>query len=108
MRLKQNEIIMKNYLIKTFLWVIMTISFSTVANAQLAVQIRPEIPVLPSMPIAPSTKHVWISGEWVRRGENYAYIDGHWAIPSFRHHRWVGGHWKNTKQGWVWVHGYWK
>ena len=108
MRLLQNEIMVKNYLIKTILWVIMTVSFSTYANAQLAVKIRPETPVLPTMPIAPSTKHVWISGEWVRRGENYVYVDGHWTIPSFRHHRWVEGHWKNTKRGWVWEHGHWK
>ena len=84
------------------------VSISAVTEAQLAVKVRPEPPVLLGMPIAPSPKHVWVSGEWVRRGDNYFYVDGHWTRPPFRYHRWIEGHWKNTRRGWVWKAGHWK
>lgn len=56
---------MKKIFLKTFMPIAITVSFSAVADAQLVVKVRPEPHVLLGMPITPSPKHAWVSGEWV-------------------------------------------
>jgi len=84
------------------------LSFSAVADAQLTVRIRPTAPQR-ERPMAPSTRHIWISGEWNSNNNQYQYTDGYWAEPRRgRYHRRVEGHWKNTRRGYVWVPGSWR
>jgi hypothetical protein len=32
------------------------------------------------VPVAPSPRHVWVKGHYVRRGRNYIWVDGHYAL----------------------------
>ena len=99
---------MKKFLLKIFMLVAIAVSFSAVADAQFVVKIRPEAPVIRVRPIAPSPRHLWVSGEYVWRSGRYEYVEGYWAEPPMRRHFWVEGHWKNTRRGWVWVAGHWR
>lgn len=84
------------------------ISFSTAADAQFVVKIRPEIPVIAVRPMAPSPRHVWVDGEWAWRNGRYEYVNGYWVEPPIRGNRWIPGHWKNTRRGWNWIPGHWR
>lgn len=98
---------MKKYLLKCIMLIALAISFSA-ADAQFFIKIRPMAPVIRVRPLAPSPRHVWVSGEYVWRGNEYVYTDGYWAEPPFPGRRWIEGHWKNGRRGWVWVPGHWK
>jgi hypothetical protein len=43
-------------------------------------------------PAPPSNNHVWIEGEWVRRGDRYEHQPGYWTVPE-KDHIWVKGEW---------------
>jgi len=99
---------MKTFLSKIVVMLIMAISFSAVADAQIVVKIRPAAPAYRVRPPRPSPVHVWMGGNYVWRGGQYYYTDGYWATPSGAGQRWVEGHWKQRRGGWVWIPGHWK
>ncbi len=58
-------------------------------------------------PISPGPDYVWISGEWERGSNGYAYRQGYWARPS-RARVYVSGSWQARRGGYTWQHGYWR
>lgn len=99
---------MKRYFPKILMMIAIALSVSTIADAQLAVRIRPNAPVVKVRPASPSATHVWVSGEWRWNRGHYEYADGYWASPEPGKHRWVEGRWKNKGGGWIWIPGHWK
>ena len=99
---------MKKFLFKFIAILVIGISSSLFADAQVVVKIRPGAPVLRARPFRPGPRHIWINGEYVMRGNDYVYTDGYWAVPPPRYHYWKEGHWKNARNGWIWIPGHWK
>ena len=99
---------MKKYFLKMIMLLIMAISFTVIADAQIVVKIRPGAPAFRARPICPSPAHVWVGGNYVWRGSQYVYNDGYWATPPAPRSYWVEGHWKHRRGGWVWIPGHWK
>lgn len=97
---------MKLPALKLLLLSAVMIAFSSVAGAQVFVQVRPVAPVI-VRPAAPSARHIWVDGDWVWRGNGYQYVNGYWMLPPARS-GWVPGHWKQTRRGWVWKRGHWR
>lgn len=55
---------------------------------------------------APSSNHVWISGNWVYNDDRYAWRPGYWE-PAQENWTWVPSHYVWTPRGYVYVDGYW-
>jgi hypothetical protein len=70
----------------------------------------PEAPAaLPeSRPSAPSPAHVWIAGQHARRGGQWVWVGGHYALPPRADVVWVPGHWVGHLRGYVWIAGAWR
>ena len=98
---------MKKYFSRIIVLITLALSFTAAAEAQLVVRIRPAAPLIRVRPIAPSPRHVWVTGEYAWRGNQYVYTDGYWAEPPFPGRVWIEGHWKETRRGWVWKPGHW-
>ncbi|GAB2835364.1 YXWGXW repeat-containing protein [Ferruginibacter profundus] len=99
---------MKKYVVRMMMALMIAISFTAAADAQIVVKIRPVAPVLRARPLAPSPAHVWVGGNYVWRGGQYVYEEGYWATPPRRGSIWIEGHWKHRRGGWVWVPGHWR
>ena len=78
------------------------------STAQIIVRVRPHPPVVVERPVAPSPRHVWVSEEWTPRRHDYAYREGHWALPPHPRAIWVPGHWADRRGGSFWVAGHWR
>ena len=87
--------------------IVLAISFSAAANAQLRVKIRPSI-TIGTRPPPPSPRHVWVSGEWHSNGDRYDYKEGYWSEPQSHRRRYREGHWSHTRRGYVWIEGRWR
>lgn len=37
------------------------------------------------VPVAPSPRHVWVPGHYVRRGRNYIWVDGFYSLNGRRY-----------------------
>jgi len=99
---------MKKFFLKIGMMIAIALSFSTAADAQITVRIRPSAPVIKVRPARPAPTHVWVSGEWRWNNGHYEYVDGYWVEPQRGYHVWVEGHWKHKHGGWVWVPGHWR
>jgi hypothetical protein len=64
-------------------------------------------PVVTVRPVAPSPQHIWVGGNYVRRGGRNVWVEGYWAKPRYQK-KWVDGHWKSHRRGYVWVSGHWR
>lgn len=60
------------------------------------------------IPRAPSTRHVWIPGHYIRRGRNYIWVNGFYRATPARYSAWVPGQWRQSRRGPVWVEGHWR
>ena len=60
-------------------------------------------------PARPSSKHVWIDGEWAfdHRKHEYVRNAGYWSMPN-RSHTFVPGRWERNERGSRWVSGRWQ
>ena len=99
---------MKKFLLQIFMLSATAIFFSSLCEAQFVVRVRPVLPVISIRTASPSTRHVWVAGDYVYRGNNYVYNQGYWAVPPQPGFRWVEGHWKETRRGWRWIAGHWR
>ena len=97
---------MKKYISKIIMMIVLAITFSAAANAQLRVKIRPSI-TLETRPPRPSPHHIWVYGEWHPDGNRYSYKQGYWAEPPQHRRRYVEGHWVHNRYGYIWVPGRW-
>ena len=79
--------------------------FSSCTPARVSV--RPAA-VVRVRPIAPSPRHIWVSGGYVHRHGGYRYTNGYWAAPRGRYNRYVDGYWRPVRRGYRWVPGYWR
>lgn len=70
----------------------------------------PAIPAaLPEQrPGAPSSAHVWIAGQHTRRGGQWVWVSGHYAMPPRSDVVWVPGHWVDHLHGYAWIPGAWR
>ena len=57
--------------------------------------------------VAPSPRHVWVNGYWVRTNNRWAWVAGHYEERPREGVVWVKGHWDHTDRGWVWTPGHW-
>lgn len=60
------------------------------------------------IPTAPSARHMWIPGHYVRRGRNYVWVNGYYRVAPARYNAWVPGHWQQTRRGPMWIEGHWR
>ncbi|WP_460968316.1 hypothetical protein [Spirosoma migulaei] len=60
------------------------------------------------IPAAPSARHMWIPGHYVRRGRNYVWVNGYYRVAPARYNAWVPGHWQQTRRGPMWIEGHWR
>ncbi len=103
----KNKCTMKKYAAKITMMLVVVLLFSSAAQAQFVVKIRPAVPVLKVRPVCPSPGHIWVSGNYVWHRGQYVYSNGYWAAPK-PGHRWVEGYWKKHRGGWVWVPSHWR
>ncbi|WP_338873290.1 hypothetical protein WBJ53_30160 [Spirosoma sp. SC4-14] len=68
----------------------------------------PPPPRVEVIPRAPSVRHVWVPGHYVRRGRNYIWVNGYYRVAPARYTAWAPGHWRQTRRGPVWVNGHWR
>jgi hypothetical protein len=82
---------------------------SNTLDAQFFVRIRPMPPVVVGVrPPCPSSRHVWIEGEWRwnNRQRQYIWMNGYW-VESRPGRIWIGGHWIDGPRGSRWIPGHW-
>ncbi|MEO9021233.1 MAG: hypothetical protein ABI237_17415 [Ginsengibacter sp.] len=96
---------------KKVIFLVSTIFFVSIimigCRSSLVVRDRPYPPSY-ERPIAPGPNHVWVTGEWVKRGRGYIYRPGYWSRQRGGHMYYISGHWQSRRQGWTWIRGYWR
>lgn len=77
---------------------------------EVVVTEAPPAPRVEVIGVAPSPRHVWISGHWAwdGRGRHYAWVNGYWEVRPREYASYTPGHWERTGNTWVYVEGYWK
>ena len=56
----------------------------------------------------PTSDHKWIPGYWTWRNSRYAWMAGHWEVPSNSNAVWVAPRWERTSDGgYRFYEGYW-
>jgi len=60
------------------------------------------------VPSAPSPTHVWLAGHHTRRGGQWVWVRGRWAVPPSSGSVWVPGHWVSHLHGFMWINGAWR
>ena len=60
------------------------------------------------IPVAPSARHVWIPGHYIRRGRNYIWVNGFYQVAPPRYTAWAPGYWRQSRRGPVWIEGRWR
>ena len=74
----------------------------------LYVHRRPPRARLEVVVAAPGPGHVWVSGWWVWRNNDYRWEPGRWMpIPNGRR-QWDHGRWRHDRYGWFWSEGRWR
>lgn len=76
------------------------------SEQNVAVVTRPA-EVVETRPAAPSSRHIWVDGEWVWQNGHYGWKAGFWVLPQ-AHQKWMRGYWTQRPNGqWYWVAGHW-
>jgi hypothetical protein len=57
--------------------------------------------------VAPSPRHVWVSGYWTWNNR-WVWQRGRWVMPPHHGARWAPGHWRSYRGGWAWAPGHWR
>ena len=78
------------------------------AGPRVYVRIAPPAPVVETVPVAPSPRHVWVGGYHRWSGQDYVWVPGHYVVRPRRYSAWVPGHWSQHRRGWYWVPGHWR
>ena len=60
------------------------------------------------IPVAPTARHIWVPGHYVRRGRNYRWVNGFYRVAPARYSAWVPGYWRQSRRGPVWIEGRWR
>jgi len=81
---------------------------SEAGPAAVAVRIASPVPRHEARTVAPSPRHVWVTGHWSWTGHTHVWVDGAWRLPPSAHASWVAGRWSRRAGGWVWVPGHWR
>ena len=55
----------------------------------------------------PSPQHVWVSGQWERTPDSWAWSAGKWVQPPFSNAYWVPGYWKHRSGQYAWQPAHW-
>lgn len=63
--------------------------------------------VVYTRPGAPSANHIWVSGNWIRRGGRYVWQEGYYTTRKNGSY-YVEGHWQRNRGGWRWHPGHWQ
>ena len=85
------------------------VSLPASAATRVYVSIAPPAPVVETIPVAPSPRHVWVGGYHRWDGHAYVWVPGVYAIPPAHYAVWVPGHWSHHhSHGYYWVAGHWR
>ena len=57
--------------------------------------------------VAPSPRHVWVSGYYSYNRGNYVYNDGYYRVPPRGRTSYTQGNWRNTPKGYKRDKGHW-
>jgi hypothetical protein len=55
----------------------------------------------------PSSDHVWVSGYWTWRNNQYQWMAGHWEMPPRLGAVWIPPRWQQEGASWRFFEGYW-
>ncbi len=81
---------------------------SLTAVPRIYVRVGPPPAIVETVPVAPSTRHVWIAGYHRWDGRAYVWVPGRYVLPPRAHVIWVPGHWARHSRGYYWVEGHWR
>jgi WXXGXW repeat (2 copies) len=76
--------------------------------ADVVVSIRPPRAVVEKRPPAPGREYVWVDGYHRYEGNAYVWTPGRWEVPPHAHAHWVAHQWVRRGNGWVMVEGHWR
>lgn len=100
---------MKTIKVQAKIWILAAFLapvFFSACTATATTQVpRARVEVIPA---APSARHIWIPGHYVRRGRDYVWVNGFYQVAPARYTAWAPGHWKQSRRGQVWVEGHWR
>ncbi|HVS52737.1 MAG TPA: glycine zipper domain-containing protein [Opitutaceae bacterium] len=90
-----------------------TVYTTPAANTEYVVQQPPPPPPPPRREVVvarPAREAVWVEGyyAYTGRGNEYAWVPGHWEVPPPRAHAYVRPRWERRDNGYVYVRGYWQ
>ena|ERR1700761_1836551 len=84
--------------------------FNAASHAQVIVKERMIHHVDPAdRPARPASNRnwMWVSDEWVAKGNTYVERPGRWEVPPRRGVVWVAGYWESRGKGFAWKPGHW-
>jgi hypothetical protein len=58
-------------------------------------------------PSRPSSSHVWVTGYWTWRNNQYQWMAGKWEIPPRMGAVWIPPRWQQEGASWRFFEGYW-
>ena len=78
------------------------------AVPRIYVRVGPPAPIVETIPVAPSPRHVWIAGYHRWDGRAYIWVPGRYVLPPRANVVWVPGHWARHTRGYYWIGGHWR
>lgn len=101
---------MKTKLFSMWLSMILVLTLSVRANAQLNVSVNFAPPAIPTYTqvVCPGDGYIWVPGYWAYDA-NYGYywVPGYWTYPPSVGMLWTPGYWGFTNNVYMWNSGYW-
>jgi hypothetical protein len=73
------------------------------------VRVAPPAPIVETIPVAPSPRHVWTQGhwQWSPAQGRHIWAPGYYQLPARPGQIWVHARWVNQGGEWVYAPGHW-
>ncbi len=95
--------------IGALLFVILTLTASSITSAAVYVSVDIAPPLLPvyEQPLIPGPGYIWTPGYWAWGPDGYYWVPGTWVLAPFVGALWTPGYWGWGDSSYFWHSGYW-
>ena len=80
----------------------------SLSAAEVIIRVAPPRPLVEQRVVSPCRGYVWIGGYHRWEGRSYVGVPGRWELPPRPHARWVAHTYVRRGDGWAYREGHWR